>query len=195
MIELVYPYDLAPVVPPPTAETSSQSRSISEWFPVVEPNGIVIGRSSREYCHGGAKPLHPVVHVHIIDRQSRIYLQKRSMRKDIQPGKWDTAVGGHVSYGEAILEAVYREASEELCLTDFNPIYIETYEFESPVEREMVNIFAAVGSYDLRPDLDEVDEGRWWDIADIDQSIGKGIFTPNFESEFAMIRTSLLALL
>ena len=90
---------------------------------------------------------------------------------------------------------MYREASEELCLTDFNPIYIETYEFESPVEREMVNIFAAVGSYDLRPDLDEVDEGRWWDIADIDQSIGKGIFTPNFESEFAMIRTSLLALL
>ena len=195
MIDLVYPYDLAPVVPPPTAETSADRQRVGEWFPIVEPNGIVIGRSSREYCHSGAKPLHPVVHIHIIDRQSRIYLQKRSMRKDIQPGKWDTAVGGHVSYGESIIEAVYREASEELGLTDFNPIYMETYEFESSVEREMVNVYAAVGSYVLRPDLDEVDEGRWWELTDIDSLIGKGVFTPNFESEFAMIRSSLLALL
>ena len=195
MIDLIYPYDLAPVVPPPTAETASVSRRVSEWFPIVEPNGLVVGRSSREYCHGGAKPLHPVIHIHIIDRQSRIYLQKRSMRKDIQPGKWDTAVGGHVSYGESIIEAVYREASEELRLTDFNPIFVEVYEFESPVEREMVNVFAAVGSYDLHPDLDEVEEGAWWELADIDASIGKGVFTPNFESEFAMIRSSLLALL
>ena len=195
MIELIYPYDLAPVVPAPTAETSEESRAVSEWFPIVEPNGLVVGRSSRNYCHGGAKPLHPVIHIHIIDRMSRIYLQKRSMRKDIQPGKWDTAVGGHVSYGEAIIEAVHREASEELNFTDFNPIYLLTYEFESAVEREMVNVFAVVGSYDLKPDLDEVDEGRWWDIADIDASIGKNVFTPNFESEYAMIRSSLLALL
>ena len=195
MIDLIYPYDLAPIVPPPTVETSDESRRVSEWFPIVESSGLVVGRSSRQYCHSGAKPLHPVIHIHIIDRMSRVYLQKRSMRKDIQPGKWDTAVGGHVSYGESILEAVYREASEELGFTEFNPIHVETYEFESPIECEMVNVFAAVGSYTLHPDLDEVDEGRWWDLADIDASIGKGIFTPNFESEFTMIRSALLALL
>lgn len=195
MIDLIYPYDLAPIVPPPTVETSDESRRVSEWFPIVESSGLVVGRSSRQYCHSGAKPLHPVIHIHIIDRMSRVYLQKRSMCKDIQPGKWDTAVGGHVSYGESILEAVYREASEELGFTEFNPIHVETYEFESPIEREMVNVFAAVGTYTLHPDLDEVDEGRWWDLADIDASIGKGIFTPNFESEFTMIRSALLALL
>ena len=195
MIELVYPYDLAPVVPAPTAESSAERPVVTEWFPVVEPSGLVVGRAARQYCHSGAKPLHPVIHIHLIDRMSRIYLQKRSMRKYIQPGKWDTAVGGHLAYGESILEAVYREASEELGLMNFNPIYIETYEFESPIEREIVNVFAVVGSYELHPDLDEVDEGRWWDLADIDASIGKGVFTPNFESEFTMIRSSLLALL
>ena len=195
MIELVYPYDIAPMLPPPTAETSSDKPACAEWFPVVESSGLVVGRSTRQYCHSGAKPLHPVIHIHIIDRMSRIYLQKRSMHKDVQPGKWDTAVGGHVAYGDTILEAVYREASEELGLTDFNPIYIEAYEFESSIEREMVNIFAAVGSYDLYPDLDEVDEGRWWPVEEVDANIGKGIFTPNFESEFQMIRRQLLALL
>ena len=195
MIELIYPYEMAPVVPTPTAGSKAVMAHGSEWFPIVLPSGMVVGRSTREYCHGGSKPLHPVIHIHIIDRFSRIYLQKRSMRKDIQPGKWDTAVGGHVSYGESLIEAVYREASEELGFTEFNPIYLETYEFESSVEREMVNVFAAVGSYELHPDLDEVDEGRWWELADIDANIGKGIFTPNFESEFQMIRKSLLALL
>ena len=195
MIDLVYPYDLAPVLPAPTADSLPQAAEGVEYFPIVEPNGLVIGRSSREYCHGGAKPLHPVIHIHIIDRFSRIYLQKRSMKKDIQPGKWDTAVGGHVSYGESIVEAVYREAYEELRLMEFNPIHIETYQFESSVEKEMVSIFAAVGSYELTPDLDEVDEGRWWPVEEIDASIGKGVFTPNFESEFQMIRKQLLALL
>ena len=66
---------------------------------------------------------------------------------------------------------------------------------EAEIEHELVNVFAAVGSYELRPDLDEVDEGRWWELADIDASLGKGVFTPNFESEFQMIRTQLLALL
>lgn len=195
MVELIYPYEMAPVVPTPTAGSKAVMAHGSEWFPIVLPSGMVVGRSTREYCHGGSKPLHPVIHIHIIDRFSRIYLQKRSMRKDIQPGKWDTAVGGHVSYGESLIEAVYREASEELGFTEFNPIYLETYEFESAVEKEMVNVFAAVGSYELHPDLDEVDEGRWWDLADIDANMGKGIFTPNFESEFQMIRGSLLALL
>ena len=195
MIDLVYPYDLAPLVPAPTADSVPAEPGMVEYFPVVEPTGLVIGRASRAYCHSGAKPLHPVIHIHIIDRFSRIYLQKRPMHKDIQPGKWDTAVGGHVSYGESIVEAVYREAYEELRFHEFNPIHLETYEFESSVEREMVSVFAAVGSYELHPDPEEVAEGRWWPVEEIDASIGKGVFTPNFESEFQMIRKSLLALL
>ena len=195
MIDLVYPYDIAPLVPAPTADTVAPAAGTVEYLPVVEPNGLVIGRAVREYCHSGAKPLHPVIHIQIIDRFSRIYLQKRPMNKEIQPGKWDTAVGGHVSYGERIIEAVYREAYEELRFSEFNPIHIETYEFESSVEREMVNVFAAVGSFELTPDPEEVEEGRWWPIEEIDANIGKDVFTPNFESEFRMIRKQLLALL
>lgn len=194
-MELIYPYDIAPMVPAPTAESPVRELPGQEYFPVVEPNGLVIGRALRRYCHSGAKPLHPVVHLHIIDRYSRIYLQQRPLTKRIQPGKWDTAVGGHVSYGEFLLESLYRETSEEVGLTSFNPIHLITYEFESDVEKELVNVYAAVGSYELTPNPDELADGRWWDLAEIDENIGKGVFTPNFESEFAMIRKSLLALL
>lgn len=194
-MELIYPYETAPVFPAPTAGSPVTVEPGTEFFPIVEPNGMVTGRSARDFCHSGAKPLHPVVHLHIIDRYSRIYLQKRPLTKKIQPGKWDTAVGGHVSYGEQLIEALYREAYEELKFREFNPIHILTYEFESEIERELVNVYAAVGSFDLTPDPEELDGGKWWDLEEIDSSIGKGVLTPNFESEFGMIRKSLLALL
>ena len=166
-----------------------------EMFPIVDEQGNIISAATRGECHNGSKLLHPVVHLHVFNSQGEIYLQKRPDWKDIQPGKWDTAVGGHVSFGESFHEAAYREASEELGLMEFNPIHIETYLFESEIEKEMVCIFAAVGNYDLKPDLDEVDDGRWWPVEEIDAGLGKGIFTPNFESEYRMIRSQLLALL
>ena len=187
MLDLVYPTEPAPVIGP-------EDRA-SEMLPIVEQTGIVVGQAARSYCHGGARPLHPVVHLHIIDRMGRIYLQRRSMTKDLLPGYWDTAVGGHVSYGERIREALCREAGEELGFFDFNPIYVKSYVWESPREREVVNVYAAVGNFELKPDNSEVDEGRFWTMEEIAKSTGKGILTPNFESEFARLKDSLLALL
>lgn len=194
-MELIYPYETAPVIPAPTAGEPVNVRPGTEYFPVVEPNGLVVARAARDYCHSGVKPLHPVVHLHIIDRYSRIYLQKRPLTKKIQPGKWDTAVGGHVSYGEHLLEALYRESYEELRFNEYNPIAIVSYEFESEIEKEQVNVYAAVGNFELHPDPEELDGGKWWELEEIDANIGKGVFTPNFESEFKMIRRQLLALL
>ncbi len=142
-----------------------------------------------------AKPLHPVVHLHIISRDGSIYLQQRSASKDFLPLKWDTAVGGHVAYGEYILEALYREASEELGFTDFNPVFITSYVYESERERELVNVFATVGDFVLNPDGDEVTDGRYWSPDEIEAAAGKSILTPNFESEYHKIKDSLQALL
>lgn len=141
------------------------------------------------------KPIHPVVHLHIVSRDGRIYLQQRSATKDLLPLRWDTAVGGHVAYGEYILEALYREASEELGFTDFNPVFITSYVFESEAERELVNVFATVGDFVLKPDGDEVIAGRYWSPEEIEAACGKGILTPNFESEYHKIKNSLQALL
>ncbi|MGN0190925.1 MAG: NUDIX domain-containing protein [Candidatus Cryptobacteroides sp.] len=177
------------------AECVGQNEPEGEMVPVVEESGLVVGRAARAYCHGGSRLLHPVVHLHIIDRDARLFLQKRSDSKDMLPGLWDTAVGGHVDYGEYLAEALLREACEELRLTRFNPIYIGTYPYRSETESELVNIYATVGSYELHPDPDEISEGRWWTFDEIGKAVGQGILTPNFEMEFLRIRNKLLSLL
>lgn len=189
MTELIYPVEPAPVL------RGCKVAKAAEMLPVVDVNGYVVAQASRSYCHSGVKPLHPVVHLHIINRNSEIYLQKRSATKELLPLYWDTAVGGHISYGEHVIEALYREASEELGLFDFNPFPICSYLFESDIEKELVNVFAAVGSPALHPDGAEVEEGRWWPVEEIESSMGKNILTPNFEGEFARIKNSLVALL
>ncbi len=194
-MELYYPSDVAPILPFSAMEGFVSGPVACEMVPIVEANGNVIGQASREFVHGGSKLLHPVVHLHVLNRIGEIYLQKRSMKKELLPGYWDTAVGGHVVYGECIKEALIREAYEELHLYDFNPYFIDSYVFESDTERELVNVFACIGNFHLEPDQDEVEEGRFWNSREIEESFEKSVITPNFELEFLRIHKNLEALL
>lgn len=161
-----------------------------ELFPIVDEVGNVTGRATRSECHGGSMLLHPVVHLHVMREGGFLYLQKRAMDKDIQPGKWDTAVGGHVDFGESIAEALFREASEELGLRGFVPTKLPPYVFTSDRERELVNPYYVIVAEDelLAPDPGEITEGRFWHVDEIKANVGRDVFTPNFENEFELIK-------
>ena len=155
-----------------------------EIFPLVDEDGRVIGKATRGECHNGSRLLHAVVHLHVFNSQGEVYLQKRPEWKDIQPGKWDTAVGGHIDYGETPEEALTREVREELGITDFVPERMGKYVFDSRRERELVYVNRTVYDGPIRPSAEELDGGRFWSMQEIREAIGKDILTPNFESEF-----------
>lgn len=154
-----------------------------EYFPLVSVSGDVLGKASREECHNGSHLLHPVVHLHVFSSAGSLYLQRRAMHKDLLPGFWDTAVGGHVMYGESIEQALLREVEEEVGITNFTPVHMETYRYDSSRESEIVHVYKAVYDGPFRWNDGEVMDGRFWSVAELRAAIGKGILTPNLEME------------
>ncbi len=158
-----------------------------EWLPLVNERGEIIGKTLRSVCHTDKNYLHPVIHLHIFNKKGEIFLQKRPMYKKVQPGKWDTAVGGHIAFGENTLSGLQREAEEELGLINFNFKLVGNYIWESEIEREFVHCYITEYNNEIRFNKEEVADGRFWSIQEINQNIGKEIFTPNFEEEYIKI--------
>lgn len=128
--------------------------------------------------------MHRAVHLFVLNREREIYLQKRSPHKRVQPGKWDTSVGGHIPSGEETVEALFREADEELGLKCFSPTFMYSYIMRNEFESELISSFICVCSSAIHPNPQEITCGRFWREEEILDTLGSCLFTPNFEDEF-----------
>jgi isopentenyldiphosphate isomerase len=155
---------------------------------IVDKDSTVIGAAPRCKVHGRNHWIHRVVHVLVFDLQGRILLQKRSLSKRVAPGKWDTSVGGHVDFGEAVEEALYREMDEELGIRPQMLQYIYSYTHHNDFESELVSTYICRHDGDVAFNKEEIDAVKYWDIPEIYTCLGKGIFSDNFEDEFERYR-------
>ncbi|HGE71289.1 TPA: NUDIX domain-containing protein [Candidatus Poribacteria bacterium] len=154
-----------------------------EYFDIIDKSGNIIGKATRKECHSNTSLAHRVVHILVFNSKGELFLQKRSSDKDIQPGKWDTSVGGHLNLGECFDDAVYRELKEELGI-EAEVKHLYDYWMHSPVETEYVRTYMCIYDGEIKFDPVEIDDGRFWSIDEIEKNLGRGIFTPNFEQEF-----------
>jgi isopentenyldiphosphate isomerase len=155
-----------------------------ELIEVVTENGDVIKIVPRSEIHGDPSLLHKVIHVLVFNSNSELLLQKRSMSKNVAPGKWDTSVGGHVNAGENLQEAVMREMEEELGINKDVPVYLYSYIHSNPFETELVYTYKCIYDGEINFQQDEIDEVRYWSMDEIKKSIGSGTLSDNFEHEF-----------
>ena len=156
----------------------------SEYFDIVDENNNIIGSAPRSECHGNPKLIHRTAHVIVESTKGEILLQKRSMNKDIQPGKWDTAVGGHFDSGETADQAVRREMNEELNIPKTAPL---TFLFElkerNEIESENISVYKLVSDGPFQFQKEEIDEIKFWNKEDLQNIVGKSILTPLCERE------------
>lgn len=158
-----------------------------EWIPLVDEKGALIGQAPRSQVHNGSKLLHPVIHLHVLNRNKSILIQKRSAFKQILSGKWDTAVGGHISAGETLEEALKKEAYEEIGLKDFSAQLQKVFKWESETEAELVYMFTTFDFKNIRINSNEFEEVRFWTKNQIENNLKKNVFTPGFEYEYKML--------
>ena len=159
-----------------------------EIFDIVDTEGKVIGTAARSEVHGNPSLIHRSIHILVFNSAGKLFLQKRADNKDIQPGKWDTSVGGHVDSGEDVLDAAKREAREELSIELDNLEFLYSYIWRTEVETELVTSYRALHDDPITTDPAEISIGSFWSFEDIEKNIGSGVFTPNFEHEFAQLK-------
>lgn len=88
---------------------------MEEHFDVCGPDGVPTGTTlPRSEVHRQGL-WHRSSHLWVVDGD-RVLLQQRHPGKETDPGRWDIAVAGHLSAGQTPLEAIVREAREELGL-------------------------------------------------------------------------------
>lgn len=158
-----------------------------EIFPRVDENGNVIGSVRRKDAHGNPSLIHPVVHCLVVSSGGELLLQLRRKDKDVQPGRWDTSVGGHVALGEPIEQALHRELREEIGVDPSQVMlrFLYRYLMHSEIETELVHTWSCMSDGPFVHQPEEIDALRFWSAQEIEASLGTGVFTPNFEDEFA----------
>ncbi len=159
-----------------------------EWLPMVDESGKITGQAPRSVFHSGTKMLHPVVHMHVIHPEGKLLLQKRSLDKLIQPGKWDTSVGGHIGIGETLDEALKRETSEEIGIKEFSAAFVKSYRWETEVEAELVYLFVCIDQVHGPFQSNEADELKFWSKREMEKNTGTGIFTESLEHEYLLLK-------
>lgn len=150
-----------------------------EMFDIVDEHDCVIGTAPRSRCHGDPSLVHRTAHVIVFHPDGeRILLQLRTKTKDIQPGKWDTAVGGHLDHGEDYETAARREMSEELGLDPGLPLrFLFHSKIRNTVESENVGVFSLVSAGPFVFQRSEIDEVRFFTRRELEEH--KTVCTPN----------------
>ena len=136
-----------------------------EFFDLIDDEtGRIIGRATRRECHGNPRLLHRSVRIAVCHPDGHsMLLQKRSMGKDIFPGRWDMAVGGHVDSGETPDLAAVREMREELGMPPDLPLKkLFQLKVRNEIESENVQLYSTVFAGPFRIQPEELDEARFF---------------------------------
>jgi isopentenyldiphosphate isomerase len=131
-----------------------------EWFDVVNERDEVVGRATRREVHARGWR-HRAVHVLVFDQAGRIFLQKRSMLKDMSPGLWDSSCSGHVDAGEDYDAAAARELGEEIGVPGAKPTRWFRIEACPETAQEFCWVYQLRhdGPFVLHPE--EIERGEW----------------------------------
>jgi len=156
----------------------------SELFDVVDSEDRVVGQATRGEVHAQGL-LHRSVHILVFNTQGELFLQKRALTKDENPGYWDSSAAGHVNAGEGYRDSAHRELKEELGISEELQFFIK-FSASQKTLWEHVETYLCTTAQKITINPIEISEGRFWPISDLKNSIysDPGHFTSTFHLFF-----------
>ena len=105
--------------------------------------------------------IHRASYILVFNRAGELFLQKRTMTKDVYPGYWDVAAGGVVLAGESYEAAAARELAEELGVRDARLRHLFDHYHEDRDNRVWGRVFTCEHEGPFTLQAEEVEEGRF----------------------------------
>ena len=152
-VELTRVYDANPL--------KDVAQSGDELFDIVDELNQVTGQGTRREIHEGSLR-HRAVHMFLVNKHGAVLLQKRSLWKDRQPGKWDSSAAGHLDAGESYEEAAVRELKEELGVSGCGLQKIADFDAGENNGWEFISLYEGRYSGKVRFPAAEVDSVQWF---------------------------------
>jgi isopentenyl-diphosphate delta-isomerase len=154
---------------------------------VTEEENVVVGQERRDTCHKKGIPhrsVHALVFTGLNDDATKgtvkkVLLQRRSVEKSLEPGKWDLSSAEHLQMGESYLDGAQRGIQEELglqlstkSLTRLRAAYFHRLEYQGSalIDAEWTEVWGAVLPEEIdvpNYDTKEVSEVRWWTLDEL----------------------------
>jgi len=133
-----------------------------EIFDVVNERDEVIGQKPRNEVHRLGL-MHRATHVLVFNSRGQVFLQKRSMQKDRQPGVWDSSTSGHLDRGEDYDACALRELREEIGLRlEAPPERLFKLPASQETDQEHVWVYRCDGEGPFALHPDEIERGGWF---------------------------------
>jgi len=156
-----------------------------EIFDVVNERDEVVGKQPRSEVHRLGL-MHRATHVLVFNARGQIFLQKRSLKKDRQPGVWDSSASGHLNCGEYYDACAVREVREEIGLQlDEFPRWLFKLAASAETDQEHVWVYRCEAEGPFKLDPEEIESGRWFAPEEVTRWITER--PKDFASSFVVI--------
>ena len=144
-----------------------------ELLDVVDENDQVIGVKTRGEIHAQGL-MHRSVHILVFNRNAELFIQKRSMSKDNEPGLWDSSAAGHVDSGEDYHGCAIRELGEELGIEVNTPLdELFRLPASSITGMEHCIVYRCINDGPFVLQVEEIDEGNWTSMSEMDRRVAE----------------------
>ena len=156
-----------------------------EYLDILDINGNKIGVKERIQASKD-KDIYKIVYLWIINKENQILLQKRAITKKSNPGKWDCAAAGHVLAGETSIEAIKREAKEEINLNihenDLKLIYSGKGKDDKIQFHDVFLLRSNININEINLQKEEVEDVKFFKVNQLVEIYNNGNFANDFHN-------------
>lgn len=149
-----------------------------EIVAIVDAHNNVIGSAPRREARAKKLP-HRSTYIFVFNSRGELFVQQRTMTKDIYPGYYDPCTGGVVLYGESYELSAARELEEEVGIREVPLAWHFNFYFEDELGRVWGSVFSCVYDGAMVLQAEEVASGEFLPIDTILQRAQTALYTPD----------------